>query len=317
MTSWSCSRCLRIPGRAWQFSATQPSSVTATCTKPSGTRKTRSPWLSQSSCSSSSPRNSTDSPSIGRIVAGPRGRHGLGPAADGAPCRASRDLPAAMRASGEGDPEAGAEPGPDASLPERVAAIEFGDRSMLLLTPAYEQITSPEQLRTGPINPDDYQTIVTRLQATPGLLRVQSAGQAIDAMISLRDGLQVMFWLLALALGVAAVALIANTIHMAIYARREEIEIMRLVGASNWFIRVPFLLEGAIEGFIGAGLAVTFIVVAQQLAVDRLTDLPDWINVAVQHDYLYSQGALVLLFGVLAGLIGSGLSLTVHKYLRT
>mgnify|MGYP001827965309 FL=1 len=175
----------------------------------------------------------------------------------------------------------------------------------------------PASLRIKPINPDDYQTIVTRLQATPGLLRVQSAGQAIDAMISLRDGLQVMFWLLALALGVAAVALIANTIHMAIYARREEIEIMRLVGASNWFIRVPFLLEGAIEGFIGAGLAVTFIVVAQQLAVDRLTDLPDWINVAVQHDYLYSQGALVLLFGVLAGLIGSGLSLTVHKYLRT
>lgn len=175
----------------------------------------------------------------------------------------------------------------------------------------------PASLRIKPVNPDDYQTIVTRLQATPGLLRVQSAGQAIDAMISLRDGLQVMFWLLALALGVAAVALIANTIHMAIYARREEIEIMRLVGASNWFIRVPFLLEGAIEGFIGAGLAVTFVVVAQQLAVDRLTDLPDWINVAVQHDYLYSQGALVLLFGVLAGLIGSGLSLTVHKYLRT
>ena len=175
----------------------------------------------------------------------------------------------------------------------------------------------PASLRIKPVNADDYQTIVTRLQATPGLLRVQSAGQAIDAMISLRDGLQVMFWLLALALGVAAVALIANTIHMAIYARREEIEIMRLVGASNWFIRVPFLLEGAIEGFIGAALAVGFVVVAQQLAVDRLTELPDWINVAVQHDYLYSQGALVLVFGVLAGLIGSGLSLTVHKYLRT
>ena len=76
-------------------------------------------------------------------------------------------------------------------------------------------------------------------------------------------------------------------------------------------------LEGAIEGFIGAGLAVAFIVVAQQLAVDRITDLPDWINVAVQHDYLYSQGALVLLFGVLAGLIGSSLSLAVHRTLRS
>lgn len=175
----------------------------------------------------------------------------------------------------------------------------------------------PASLRIKPVDPDDYRTIVMRLQTMGGVFRVQSAGQAIDAMISLRDGLQVMFWLLALALGVAAVALIANTIHMAIYARREEIEIMRLVGASSWYIRVPFLLEGAIEGFIGAALAVVSVVAAQQLAVDRLTDLPDWINVAVQRDYLLSQGALVLLFGVLAGLIGSSLSLTVHKYLRT
>ncbi|MEN8235420.1 MAG: permease-like cell division protein FtsX, partial [Actinomycetota bacterium] len=80
----------------------------------------------------------------------------------------------------------------------------------------------PASLRIKPVDPDDYGTIVQRLQAMPGLLKVQSAGQAIDAMISLRDGLRVMFWLLAIALGVAAVALIANTIHMAIYARREE-----------------------------------------------------------------------------------------------
>jgi cell division transport system permease protein len=104
---------------------------------------------------------------------------------------------------------------------------------------------------------------------------------------------------------------------MAIYARREEIEIMQLVGASNWFVRTPFLIEGALEGLIGGALAVAFIVVAQQLAVDRLADLPDWINLAIQNDFLLRQGALVLLFGVLAGLIGSGLSLTVHKYLRT
>jgi cell division transport system permease protein len=174
----------------------------------------------------------------------------------------------------------------------------------------------PASLRVQPTNPDDYSAIVIRLEGTPGLLRVQSAGPAIDAMIALRDGLRVMFWLLALALGVAAVALIANTIHMAIYARREEIEIMRLVGASNWFVRTPFLIEGAAEGFIGGLLAVLFIVIAQQLAVDRLQDLPQWINVAVPDSFLLQQGALVLLFGMLAGLVGSGLSLTVHRYLR-
>jgi cell division transport system permease protein len=125
-----------------------------------------------------------------------------------------------------------------------------------------------------------------------------------------------MFWLLALALGVAAVALIANTIHMAIYARREEIEIMRLVGASNWFVRTPFVVEGAVEGLIGGVLAVAFIVVVQKMAVDRLTELPQWINVAVNNDFLLQRGALVLLFGVLAGLVGSSLSLAVHRHLR-
>ena len=175
----------------------------------------------------------------------------------------------------------------------------------------------PASLRVQPVDPEDYDLIVTRLESTPGVLQVESADDAIDAMIALRDGLQIMFWLLAVALGVAAVALIANTIHMAIYARREEIEIMRLVGASNWFVRTPFLIEGALEGLIGGALAVTFIVVAQQLAVDRLEQLPSWINLAIQNDYLLRQGALVLLFGVLAGLIGSSLSLAVHRTLRS
>ncbi len=174
----------------------------------------------------------------------------------------------------------------------------------------------PASVRIQPKEPEDYQNIVFQLQGIPGIQRVASAGPAIDAMIALRDGLRIMFWILALALGVAAVALIANTIHMAIYARREEIEIMKLVGASSWFVRVPFLVEGAIEGLVGGALAVAFIVVAQQLAVDRLSDLPEWINVTVANGFLIQRGALVLLFGMLAGLAGSSLSLAVHRYLR-
>ena len=175
----------------------------------------------------------------------------------------------------------------------------------------------PASLRIKPVNPDDYQTIVTRAEAMPGLLSVESAAEAIDGMISLRDGLQIMSLFLAIALGIAAVALIANTIHMAIYSRREEIEIMNLVGASNWFVRTPFLIEGAFEGFVGAGLAVLVVVGGLRIASNQLTELPDWINIGIQSDYLARSGALVLVFGVVAGLAGSGLSLAVHKYLRT
>ena len=175
----------------------------------------------------------------------------------------------------------------------------------------------PASLRIKPVDAADYQTIVTRAEAMPGTLRVESAGEVIDGMISLRDGLQIMSLFLAVALGAAAIALIANTIHMAIYSRREEIEIMNLVGASNWFVRTPFLLEGAIEGFIGAGLAVAVVVAGIRVASNQLTDLPEWINIQIQSDYLVQAGALVLLFGVIAGLVGSGLSLAVHKYLKT
>ena len=197
------------------------------------------------------------------------------------------------------------------------AVVLFSNNEALLNTLEENPDVLPASMRVQPVDPEDYDLIVTRLESTPGVYEVRSADDAIDAMIALRDGLQIMFWLLAVALGVAAVALIANTIHMAIYARREEIEIMRLVGASNWFVRTPFLIEGALEGLIGGALAVTFVVVAQQLSVDRLEDLPEWINLAIQNDFLLRQGALVLLFGVLAGLIGSSLSLAVHRTLRS
>ncbi|TDI54067.1 MAG: ABC transporter permease [Acidobacteria bacterium] len=197
------------------------------------------------------------------------------------------------------------------------AVILFADDDSMLSVLVDNPDLLPASLRVQPVDPADYEVIVIRLSSTPGVSEVKSAGEAIDAMIALRDGLRIMFWLLAVALGVAAIALIANTIHMAIYARREEIEIMQLVGASNWFVRTPFLIEGALEGLIGGALAVTFIVLAQQMAVDRLSQLPEWINLSIQNDFILRQGALVLLFGVVAGLVGSSLSLAVHRTLRS
>ncbi len=197
------------------------------------------------------------------------------------------------------------------------ALVLFANNESMLSVLEKSPDLLPASLRVQPTDPDDYDLIVTRLNSTPGVKSVQSADAAIDAMIALRDGLQLMFWILAVALGAAAVALIANTIHMAIYARREEIEIMRLVGASNWFVRTPFLIEGALEGFFGGALAVAFVVTAQQLAVDRLQDLPDWINLVIDKNFLLRQSVLVLLFGVAAGLVGSSLSLAVHRTLRS
>jgi len=175
----------------------------------------------------------------------------------------------------------------------------------------------PASLRVRPVDINDYDTIVQRLAGSPGVEQISTAGPQVDALARLRDGLRVVFWILSVALGVAAVALIANTIHMAIYARREEIDIMRLVGASNWYIRIPFLLEGMIEGFVGGVLSVGVALGVYRLALDRLTSLPSFIEIEIGGEFLLQWGLITVGFGVLVGAVGSGLSLAVHRYLRS
>ena len=175
----------------------------------------------------------------------------------------------------------------------------------------------PASFRIRPAELDSYDTVAARLAGTPGITDVISAGDTVNRFIAVRDALRFVFWILAIALGVAAVALIANTIHMAIYARREEIEIMKLVGASNWFVRTPFVLEGVIEGLLGGALAVGTASILYQVALDRLTDLPDFVTLDVGSTFLVKWGGFVVLFGVAVGAIGSGISLAVHRYIRT
>jgi cell division transport system permease protein len=175
----------------------------------------------------------------------------------------------------------------------------------------------PASLRVRPVDLNDYDTIKQRLTNSPGISEVISADEAVQQIAAIRDGLRVFFWVLASALGVAAIALIANTIHMAIYARREELEIMHLVGASNWFVRTPFLIEGVVEGVFGSALAVVTGIFLYNLARDRLADLPEFINLTIDNGFLVQWGLLMVGFGAIVGIVGSGISLTVHKYVRT
>jgi len=174
----------------------------------------------------------------------------------------------------------------------------------------------PASLRVRPVELDQYQIIEQRLQNSAGVSEVRSAGPAVDQIAAIRDGLNVFFWVLALALGVAAVALIANTIHMAIYARREELEIMKLVGAGGWFVRTPFLLEGMIEGFLGALVGVGVVWGLYELSITNLEGLPTYIEIDIGNDFMTRWGLIILGFGVLVGAVGSMLSLAVHRYIR-
>jgi cell division transport system permease protein len=175
----------------------------------------------------------------------------------------------------------------------------------------------PASLRVRPVDLNEYDTIKQRLTNSPGISEVISADEAVQQIAAIRDGLRVFFWVLAVALGVAAVALIANTIHMAIYARREELEIMRLVGASNWFVRTPFVIEGVVEGVLGSALAVATGIGLYNLARNRLADLPEFINLTIDNAFLLRWGILMVGFGAVVGMVGSSISLAVHKFVRT
>ncbi|HEY4584434.1 MAG TPA: permease-like cell division protein FtsX [Acidimicrobiia bacterium] len=143
------------------------------------------------------------------------------------------------------------------------------------------------------------------------VFRVTTAAASIEQLQNLRDVVKVLGIGAAVVLGLAAVVLIANTIRLAIFARRDEVEIMRLVGASSWYIRIPFLLEGMIEGLLGAGAAV-FVV---WLAATRLSDAFSGFGLfrfTVAGDFFLRWGLVLLLFGVLAGVLGSMLGLSRH-----
>ena len=112
---------------------------------------------------------------------------------------------------------------------------------------------------------------------------------------------------------VASLLLVANTIRLSIYARRREVEVMRLVGATNWFIRWPFMIEGIIVGLIGAGLAVGILWLLKVTVVDSLSSFNLVDNVSTM-----AFGPLVAMLiaaAVLVSALGSGI--TLRRFLRT
>ncbi len=111
-----------------------------------------------------------------------------------------------------------------------------------------------------------------------------------------------------IAFGVVAVALVSITIRMAIYSRRKEIGIMKLVGATNWFIRWPFMMEGVFEGFIGAVLGIIVSLLLYSGLITRLEAAADNANL-VSGGYLALLSLVLVLIGIFIGSAGSALAL--------
>ena len=111
-----------------------------------------------------------------------------------------------------------------------------------------------------------------------------------------------------------ALVFINNTIRLAILARRKEIAIMRLVGASNGFIRGPFLMEGALHAIVGAALAIGTLEVLRNLALPKLQDALTWLPIDLSASTFVMFYVLLAVFGLVIGLIGSAFAM--RRYLK-
>lgn len=150
-----------------------------------------------------------------------------------------------------------------------------------------------------PDNPDESlrygKTIVKKLFAFTRIIRIIEV-----AFISM--------------LAVVSLIFINNTIRLAIFARRKEISIMRLVGASNWFIRTPFLLEGVFQALIGATLAILSVTGLQAMVLPRLGEALPWLAVNMSGGAAMQISVALIVAGVFIGLVGSGFAL--RRYLK-
>ena len=110
-------------------------------------------------------------------------------------------------------------------------------------------------------------------------------------------------------LGIVAVLLISNTIRLSIFARKREVEIMKLVGATNWFIRWPFVIEGVTVGLFGAAAAVIVVLVLNSFLIGRVRESLTFMTIPLDAVPYVLVSVILLLAGVVIGAVGSGIGL--------
>jgi cell division transport system permease protein len=176
------------------------------------------------------------------------------------------------------------------------------------ITPSY---------RVVPVQAEQVEVIGKRFKAAPGVHEVVYAKDVIDRLLEVTRRNQVVALSIAVVLLISATLLIFNTIQMAIFARRREVAVMKLVGATNWFIRIPFMLEGTIQGMVGAGLAFAVIFgfrnAIVSVAAGTASLIEDLNTMTASSAEAIGTGLFLMALGGLAGAVGSAIA--VRRFL--
>ncbi len=166
----------------------------------------------------------------------------------------------------------------------------------------------PPSFRLKLKDPEQVDVVADQLSGLPGVDEVQTANETIKRLSRITNVLTAGMAFFVAVFGLAAVLLITNTIRLAVFARRREIGIMKLVGATNWFVRVPFMIEGMLAGLVGSLLAVASVwgLVALMARVQSYAPL---LDATIGASAATQVAVLVTLLGIVVGAVGSGIAL--------
>jgi cell division transport system permease protein len=196
------------------------------------------------------------------------------------------------------------------------------EKALQRMQKRYPKLTSdlpynplPDSLEVTPTRGEFVQQVAASLHPLPpGVQTITDGKQASKRILQIAHWIEGIFIVATAILLVASTLLIANTIRLSIFSRRREIEVMKLVGATNWFVRGPFMVEGLLQGLGGAILAVLFLILGKEIALPAilhhaLSSDPD------VHALAFPLTALILLgMGLALGALGSGL--TLRRFLK-
>ncbi len=174
----------------------------------------------------------------------------------------------------------------------------------------------PPALKVTPKDAEQVEVVANRLDPPPaGVEEVNYGKKQTDRVLKVAGIIELVFLIASAILLVASIILIANTIRLSIFSRRREIEVMKLVGATNWFVRGPFMLEGLICGLVGAAIAVVLLFLGRELALPAV--FSDTIQEAGSDVRAWDFGliaGILVLAGLVLGALGSGI--TLRRFLR-
>jgi cell division transport system permease protein len=172
----------------------------------------------------------------------------------------------------------------------------------------------PESFRVRLKNPEQYKAFAAEMQGFPGIQDIIDQRELLDKVFNVFNAIQVMALVVAGIMALAALLLVGNTIQVAAYSKRREVAVMKLVGASNWFIQAPFVLEAVVAGLIGAILGFIALFVGKWVIFD--IKLPELTNILTP----INNGNVFLMLPLMAG-VGALVSavtgwITLRFYLK-